>query len=170
MRRLIAIAAIFMFSMCVFGQTNTIPPLPKSRSKPVEAIETFCFAIDAVKKQIPGAMQVARDCLNFPPDLTIAEKSKIVILMAEILDVFSPPFINASLTQENKTSVLYKDKGIQLVLEQVNDGTWMFSRATIVNLPMTYQAVFERIKPQLTQKITIRRRLGRPHRTYHHIY
>lgn len=162
MRRLIAIAAIFMFSMCVFGQTNTIPPLPKSRSKPVEAIETFCFAIDAVKKQIPGAMQVARDCLNFPPDLTIAEKSKIVILMAEILDVFSPPFINASLTQENKTSVLYKDKGIQLVLEQVNDGSWMFSRATIVNLPMTYQAVFERIKPQLTQKSLFAEGLGDP--------
>ena len=162
MYRLIALAALFMFSMVVFGQSNTMPPLPKSRSKPVETIETFCFAIDAVKKQIPGAMEAARDCMDFPPDLTIAEKSKLVILMAEILDIFSPSFMNAVATQENKTSVLYKDKDIQLVLEQVSDGTWKFSRSTMVHLPMTYQAVFEKIKPQLTQKSQFAEGLGDP--------
>ncbi|MFZ9862544.1 MAG: mechanosensitive ion channel family protein [Gemmataceae bacterium] len=152
MHHLISLAAFFILCLCAFAQNKTIPPMPNSRSKPVETIETFCFAIDAVKKQIPGAMEVARDCMDFPPELSIAEKSKLVILMAEILDFFSPSFINAVSTQENKTSILYKEKDIELVLEQVNDGTWKFSRATMVHLPRTYLAAFERIKPQLTQK------------------
>ena len=152
MRWIFTFFLIVVCPMVSFGQNNTMPPLPKSRTKPVETLETFCFAIDAVKKQIPGAMEVARDCMDFPPELSIAEKSKLVILMAEILDFFSPSFLNAVSTKENKTAILYKDKDIQLVLEQVNDGTWKFSRATMVNLPMTYLAVFERLKPQLTQK------------------
>ena len=119
-------------------------PFPNGRSTPRETLETFCFAWDAMGKEIPGAKEVAESCLQLPPGATNEEKSQYIIFLGETLDLVSPPFINVTANIKGDQAEASLDASIPLTMERMKDGKWKFSPVTLAKISASHQKMIER--------------------------
>lgn len=133
---------------------------PMGRSTPREALETFAFAWDAMKIQLPGSMRVAETCIDFPPGTSAAEKGQLTVMLGEILDLLSPPFVGITATQTDKEATLYRSPSILLQMDRAQDGSWRFNRATVTQLPASYEKTIANNRDRLIQKARFTDGLG----------
>lgn len=118
--------------------------IPNGRTTPRETLETFCFAWDAIGKDIPGANDVAESCLQLPPGATREERAQLVIFLGETIDLVSPPFVNVTANTKGDLAEASIDPSIPLTMERMKDGTWKFSAATLAKISASHQKMIER--------------------------
>jgi hypothetical protein len=68
------------------------PPIPSAQASPRQALETFCFACDALKERIPGALGVAERRLDFPPGTPAADRLQIALMLGDLLSKYAEFF------------------------------------------------------------------------------
>jgi MscS family membrane protein len=118
--------------------------MPQGQSSPKEAVETFCFAWDALQLRIPQAMEVAQGCLEYPPEASSGDKGRFVEMLGTILDLESPLFINLVATREKSTAFLLRRGLFSLSFSLGADGKWRLSRQSVGILPDLYAHTMER--------------------------
>ena len=125
------------------GPGSPRPLLPTGQTTPREAVETFCFAWDALQSGVPEAMEVAQRCIDYPPEATPNERARFVEMFGTILDLESPFFINLVATREKDTATLLRQGMFTLAFNSGSDGTWRLSRKSVAILPELYTRTLE---------------------------
>ncbi len=67
------------------GPGSPRPLLPTGQTTPREAVETFCFAWDALQSGVPEAMEVAQRCIDYPPEATPNERARFVEMFGTLM-------------------------------------------------------------------------------------
>ncbi|MFM8931573.1 MAG: hypothetical protein ACKOS8_06820, partial [Gemmataceae bacterium] len=125
------------------GPGSPRPLLPTGQTSPREAVETFCFAWDALQSGVPEAMEVAQRCIDYPPEATPNERARFVEMFGTILDLESPFFINVVAPREKDTATLFRQGMFTLAFNSGADGTWRLSRKSVAILPELYARTLE---------------------------
>lgn len=139
-------AASWAVLACLMGQGPPagqvpVPPLlfPAQLSTPRSAIESFSFAAEGVRRNIPGSMIAALTMCDFPDGIRPDEARNLVAMLIEALDIISPPFVKATTGVSGDTSVIHTMGNHRLSLSRGADGKWRFDRATMAGLPSLLQ-------------------------------
>jgi len=69
--------------------------IPVDLNTPRKALESFCFAAEAIKLNVKGSMIAVLTMVDFPEGIDADEKRKLIGMLLEILDILSPPFVKA---------------------------------------------------------------------------
>ena len=136
--------------------------IPVDLSTPRKALETFCFAAEAIKLNVKGSMIVALTMVDFPEGIDPDEKRKLIGMLLEILDILSPPFVKANATNDGKVSNLWSLGTHRLTLAKGADGSWRFDRATAIGLPALHEESIKIWNQRETQTNQLEDHLGTP--------
>lgn len=123
---------------------TALPLIPAGQASPKEALETFCFAWDAMQLGIEGAQAVAESCIEFPPEATPEERARFVEMFGKVMDLESPPFINLVATREKDSSTLLRQGLFSLKFSLDKEGKWRLSRQSVAILPDLHTRILEK--------------------------
>lgn len=139
-------AASWAVLACLMGQgppavQAPVHPLlfPAELSTPRSAIESFSFAAEGVRRNVPGSMIAALTMCEFPDGIRPDEARNLVAMLIEALDIISPPFVKATTGVSGNTTVIHTLGNHRLSLSKGADGKWRFDRATMAGLPSLLQ-------------------------------
>jgi MscS family membrane protein len=128
--------------------------IPVNMTTPRKTLESFCFAAEAIKRNVKGSMIAALTMIDIPETVQPDEQRKLVGMLVEILDILSPPFVSADATNNGKVSHLWAQGQHRLSFSKGDDGIWKFDRATAIGLPALHEEsikIWNSREKQITQ-------------------
>jgi MscS family membrane protein len=128
--------------------------IPVNMTTPRKTLESFCFAAEAIKRNVKGSMIAALTMIDMPETVQPDEQRKLVGMLVEILDILSPPFVSADATNNGKVSHLWAQGHHRLSFSKGDDGIWKFDRATAIGLPALHEEsikIWNSREKQITQ-------------------
>jgi hypothetical protein len=96
--------------------------IPVNMTTPRKTLESFCFAAEAIKRNVKGSMFAALTMIDIPETVQPDEQRKLVGMLVEILDILSPPFVSADATNNGKVSHLWAQGQHRLSFSKGDDG------------------------------------------------